>query len=181
MRRGLLAGLVAIGCATGAVVASTPASAYAPSVCKGTWSQTDSNPDDIGCYLTLMINSERAAHGVRGLYSTGLLRTAASRHDALMAKYNTLSHQLPGEPGLVTRFQQAGFAPCAACGENVAFNTDRTWRGAQYVENLMYNEVAPNNGHRLNILNTGYSYVGVTVWMDNAHGKMWITVDFGRE
>jgi uncharacterized protein YkwD len=65
-------------------------------------------------------------------------------------------------------------------GENIAFNTDRTWRGAQYVENLMYNEVAPNNGHRLNILNTGYTYVGVTVWMDNTHGKMWITVDFGR-
>ncbi|HLY33038.1 MAG TPA: CAP domain-containing protein [Jatrophihabitantaceae bacterium] len=178
MRRALLAVLVTSACALGLVVSASPTSAT--SVCAGSWSATDSTAGDIACYLTLMVNQERAAHGIRALSSTGLLRTSAYRHDGMMYRYNTLSHQLPTEPNLGSRVVLAGFNPWVTIGENIAYNTDMTWRGAQYVENLMYNEVAPYNGHRLNILNTSFTYIGVTVWMDTAHHKMWITVDFGR-
>jgi len=43
----------------------------------------------------------------------------------------------------------------------------------------MYNEVAPYNGHRLNILSRTYRDVGVYIYMDGTHHKMWLTVDFG--
>jgi len=177
-RRALVAGLVAIGCAGGAFVAAEGASATA--LCPGTMAQTDSDPADIGCYLFYLVNQERAANHVPQLYSVSQLRLSAQRHDGYMARYNTLSHQLPGEPALLTRFAQAGFTPCVAGGENIAWNSDRTWRGAQYVENLMYNESGSDIGHRLNILNPHFNRLGVTVLMDTAHNKMWITFDFGQ-
>ena len=43
----------------------------------------------------------------------------------------------------------------------------------------MYNEVAPYDGHRLNILNRHYRDVGIDIYMDAAHHKMWLTQDFG--
>jgi uncharacterized protein YkwD len=178
LRRALLALLATLACAAGLVVAASPASAANP--CPGTWSQTDTNAGDIACYLTYMLNGERAAHGLYALSSTGLLRTSAGWHDATMASWNTLSHQLPGEWSLGTRITKAGFNPWVTVGENIAYNTDMTWRGAQYVQNLMYHETAPNNGHLLNILSKSFTYIGVAVRMDTTHHKMWITFDFGR-
>jgi uncharacterized protein YkwD len=43
---------------------------------------------------------------------------------------------------------------------------------------MMYNEVAPNNGHRLNILSTRFKDVGIDVVIDTTHGKLWLTEDF---
>jgi uncharacterized protein YkwD len=44
----------------------------------------------------------------------------------------------------------------------------------------MYNETPPNDGHRLNILNTHYRNVGVDVYFDKVHHKLWLTTDFGH-
>jgi uncharacterized protein YkwD len=44
----------------------------------------------------------------------------------------------------------------------------------------MYNEKAPNNGHRLNILSSKFRQVGVDVYLDRTHHKVWLTTDFGR-
>jgi hypothetical protein len=43
----------------------------------------------------------------------------------------------------------------------------------------MYNEVAPNDAHRVNILSTTYREVGIDIYMDNVHHKLWMTQDFG--
>jgi hypothetical protein len=54
-----------------------------------------------------------------------------------------------------------------------------TQAGALALQTMMYNEVAPNNSHRLNILSTHYKDVGVDILLDGAHGKLWLTEDFG--
>jgi uncharacterized protein YkwD len=171
-RRTLIALLAAACAATGVVaLGSQPATATTSS--------------DIAYQLFLQLNNERAANHLYALTSTPYLRTgSAAYHDGKMAYYNVFAHQVVvsgfTEPSLATRVVNAGFTPWSTIGENIAWTSDMTLRGAQALQNQMYNEVPPNNGHRLNILSTSFQYVGIDVYMDTRHGKMWLTFDFGR-
>jgi uncharacterized protein YkwD len=124
-----------------------------------------------------LLNSERAANHLPALGASTALISSAHRHNLTMAKANLLSHQLPGEPVFSTRISQAGVAWHSAA-ENIGWTTARTSAGAQGLEQSMYNEKAPNNGHRLNILSTSVHYVGIDVLIDAATGKLWLTEDF---
>jgi uncharacterized protein YkwD len=126
-----------------------------------------------------LINSERALHGSGYLYMNSHLQLSARRHNVTMARYNTMSHQLPGEPYFSTRMTQAGYQWSWA-GENIAWNSAMTLSGVLTLERLMYNEKAPNDAHRVNILNRHYRDVGVDVYLDPAHHKIWLTTDFGH-
>ena len=150
-------------------IGARPASATTPSVSTATY---------IASRLLVSMNNERARNGVPLLRSNSYLKLSAHRHNLWMARYNTLSHQLPGELYFSARITKAGY-DWWMCGENAAYNTDWTLRGAYYLERLMYNEVAPYDGHRLNILNRHYRDVGIDIYMDAAHHKMWLTQDFG--
>jgi uncharacterized protein YkwD len=126
-----------------------------------------------------LINSERALHGIRPLRMSAELRLAARRHNVRMAQADTMSHQLPGEPYFGRRITMAGYSWSYA-GENVAWNSDMTKAGVLLLQRLMYREKAPYNDHRLNILSRNYRHVGVDVYMDKVHHKVWLTTDFGR-
>jgi uncharacterized protein YkwD len=148
-----------------------PAAAY-------TSSMTSTEFAIANAVLNLM-NSERKAHGLAPYRGNSALLRSSRGHDIKMATANTLSHQLPGEPVFTTRITNAGYHWSWA-GENIAWTADRSETGALNLEKMMYNEVAPNNGHRLNILSTHYVDVGVDILIDNIHGKLWITQDFAR-
>jgi uncharacterized protein YkwD len=126
--------------------------------------------------LSLM-NTERAAHGLPALGMSTALISSAHRHNLWMAADNTMSHQLPGEPDFGTRIREAG-VPWHYAAENIGWTTNRTVSGADGLETAMYNEVPPNDGHRLNILSTAVHYVGIDVYIDATHGKLWLTEDF---
>ncbi|HEY3750595.1 MAG TPA: CAP domain-containing protein, partial [Pseudonocardiaceae bacterium] len=104
---------------------------------------------------------------------------SARRHNVTMARYNTMSHQLPGEPYFGTRMTNAGYTWSWA-GENIGWNSAMNTRGVVTLEKLMYNETAPNNSHRLNILNWHFRNVGVDVYLDKVHHKAWLTTDYGH-
>ena len=127
-----------------------------------------------------LLNAERASQGRAPLRLNSKLMASARSHNIRMAAYNLMSHLLPGELSLGGRILHFGYLPWLRVGENIAFNTDWSLSGAYYVQKLMFNEVAPNDGHRVNILNTGYSDVGIDVYIDATHHKMWITEDFGH-
>lgn len=162
-----LAGLAVAGAvaATGLLAASSDASAM-----------TATELSAANATLSLL-NSERAANHLPGLQMSSALISSARRHNLTMAAANTLSHQLPGEPVFSTRISQAGVAWHSAA-ENIGWTTNRSTAGAQSLESAMYAEVAPNDGHRLNILSTSVRYVGIDVYFDAAHGKLWLTEDF---
>ncbi|MDQ2838186.1 MAG: CAP domain-containing protein [Actinomycetota bacterium] len=124
-----------------------------------------------------MLNAERAANHLPALGWSTALVSSARRHNLTMAKANLLSHQLPGEAVFSTRISQAGVAWHSAA-ENIGWTTDRTSRGANSLELTMYNEKAPNNGHRLNILSKSVHYVGIDTYIDAHTGKLWLTEDF---
>ncbi len=125
-----------------------------------------------------MINAERRAHGLPRLYMRKTLMLSARRHDFTMARYDEMSHQVQGEPVFTSRIRSAGYKWKWA-GENIAWNSQMTTAGVQQLESMMYNERAPYDEHRLNILNTHYKNVGVDVYLDSTHKRVWLTTDFG--
>ncbi len=127
--------------------------------------------------LSLM-NQERAANGRPALRMNSLLIRSAHAHNLTMARYNTMSHQLPNEPFFANRILAAGYNYSTA-GENIGWNSDRSLSGVIGLQKVMYNEVPPDDGHRLNILSGSYRDVGIDVYFDTAHGKVWLTEDFG--
>ena len=126
-----------------------------------------------------VLNAERHAHGLPALRGDHRLRLSARWHNLAMARANQLSHQLPGELDFTRRIDKAGYHWMIA-GENIAWNSVISKRGVVTLEKLMYNERPPNDGHRLNILNRKFRNVGVDVYIDRAHHKVWLTTDFGR-
>ena len=156
--------------ATGLLVSTaSPASATIPAA-------TTAERNVALTVLNLM-NYQRAANHLPALGSSTALMSSARRHNVTMAQANVLSHQLPGEPVFSTRISQAGVAWHSAA-ENIGWSTDQSSRGADSLENAMYDEVPPEDGHRLNILSTSVHYVGIDTYIDVAHGKIWLTEDF---
>jgi uncharacterized protein YkwD len=126
-----------------------------------------------------LINKERSAHGLRTLRWRTELVTVAHEHNLLMAKYNTLSHRLPGEPTFGAEVTATGYK-WRMVGENIGWNMDWSQRGVLALELAMYHEVPPNDEHRRNILNRAYWAAGVDVYMDAKHHKAWLTEIFAQ-
>jgi uncharacterized protein YkwD len=125
------------------------------------------------------LNSQRADHGLPALSTNAKLVTSAHRHNLVMAEANQLSHQLSGEAGLGDRISAAGYS-WSSVGENIAYNSNRSQAGVLALQQAMYNETAPNDGHRRNILSSSFTEVGIDVIDDSRHGKVWLVTDFGR-
>ena len=171
VRIALLVVSLLLGLTAGAVVQAGPAGAAVP--------RRTLVERRIDWAIFRLINKERAMHGVRPLHMVPALRLSSRRHNVTMARFNEMSHQLPGEPVFTTRISNAGYNWSWA-GENIAWNSDMTRSGVTLLERLMYNEKPPNDDHRLNILNTHYRNIGVDVYMDHENHKVWLTTDFGR-
>ena len=127
------------------------------------------------------INAARTAAGVSTLTVSPELTDAAVAHNALMVGGCGLSHQCPGEAGLGDRFTAAGVVWRSA-GENIgqgnaANNQAAIVAAANGLTDLMLAEVPPNDGHRRNLLNPGFSRVGLAVTR-GADGRVWFTQDF---
>jgi uncharacterized protein YkwD len=132
---------------------------------------------DIANAIYSAINSERAANGLPGLGRSGQLNNSAHAHNVAMANTGQFAHQVSGEAGLGARISATGYSWNWA-GENIAWGSYASVAFGLSLQSQMYNEVAPNDGHRLNILSTSAHNVGVDVITDGS-GKMWITCDFG--
>jgi uncharacterized protein YkwD len=128
------------------------------------------------------LNQARAEQGVSALsLSTGLSR-AASKHSQLMAGGCGMSHQCPGEAGLGTRISAEGVS-WHSVGENVGYggpvssSQSSIISMAKRLTSSMLAETPPNDGHRRNILNSGFHRVGISVYRDSS-GTVWMTQDF---
>jgi uncharacterized protein YkwD len=172
LRRSLVALLTSAVLVAGATAGAQEASAYVPPP------PVSSAEATIGYALFTLLNQERAANRLPALRSNPYLRSSARYHDVKMAGANQMAHQVYGEPSLGARVSASRYN-WAAVGENIAWNSDMTTNGAAYVQKAMYNEKAPNNLHRVNMLSRTFRDVGVDVYLDRVHHKMWITFDFG--
>jgi uncharacterized protein YkwD len=141
----------------------------------------DGTPAD---QVLALINQARASAGLPALTITSGLETTSSAHNLLMADGCGLSHQCPGEPAIGQRETNAGIDWTAA-GENigeggpVADTTAAITSMAVGLTQSMLNEQPPNDGHRMNILSTSYTHIGIAVYRDSS-GTVWLTQDFSN-
>lgn len=127
------------------------------------------------------LNAERAAHGKPALRWDPRLHTSACLHNVAMGNADTMSHQLSGEAGLGDRVSAQGVRWTIAA-ENIGWDNELGGSGVvatTAVNALMMNE-GPGGDHYDNIMSAA-NYVGVSVVLDPAHGKVWITEDFAAE
>ncbi len=131
-----------------------------------------------------LINQARAQTGLPAYTISTGLDTSAARHNAVMAAGCGLSHQCPGEPPLGDRETTAGVHWTAA-GENIGEGgpvADAAGAIAQLATGLtqsMLAEKPPDDGHRLNLLSSAFTHVGIAVYRD-ASGTVWMTQDFSN-
>ena len=128
--------------------------------------------------LSLM-NQERWANHLPALSMNTKLISSAYKHNVTMASQNTMSHQCSGEASLGSRIDAANY-DWSTAGENIGWNSDMSTAGATALQVVMYNEKAPNDGHRLVLLSSAYRNVGISVVTDSTHHKLWLTEDFGH-
>ena len=131
-----------------------------------------------------VINQARAQAGLAAYTISSGLDTSAARHNAVMAGGCGLSHQCPGEPDLGARETAAGVAWTAA-GENIGEGGPVADSGAAIAQmavgltQSMLGEKPPDDGHRLNILSSAFTHVGIAVYRDSS-GTVWMTQDFSN-
>jgi uncharacterized protein YkwD len=131
-----------------------------------------------------LINSARASAGLPPLTVTAGLDASASAHNLRMADGCGLTHQCPGEPAIGARETAAGVNWTAA-GENIGEGgpePDTTAGLAQMAVTLtqdMLAEKPPDDGHRLNILSSTFTHIGIAVYRDSS-GTVWLTQDFSN-
>ena len=131
-----------------------------------------------------LVNQARAQAGLPAYAFLAGLDSSAAAHNARMAGGCGLSHQCPGEPALGTRETDAGVTWTAA-GENIGEGgpvSDTPAAIAQMAVALtqdMLDEKPPDDGHRLNILSSTFTFIGIAVTIDGS-GTVWMTQDFAN-
>lgn len=134
--------------------------------------------------MLAVINTARAEAGLPAYTLPGGLQNSARRHNLLMAGGCGLSHQCAGEPALGARETAAGVQWTAA-GENIGEGgpvADTTAAISQLAVALtrdMLNEKPPEDGHRLNLLSSTFTGIGITVYRAG-NGTVWMTQDFAN-
>jgi uncharacterized protein YkwD len=127
------------------------------------------------------INAARAAAGLSAYALDADLSKASALHNALMINGCGLSHQCAGEGGIGDRFTAQGVKWTSA-GENIGFGSAgasdaEIVKAANGLTDSMLAEVAPDDGHKKNLLNTGFKHIGLSVVRDSK-GLVWMTQDF---
>ena len=163
---------------------STAAAPPSASARAATSAATSAAPDQGGtpaAQVLALINQARAAAGLPALTVTSGLEASSAAHNSRMAGGCGLSHQCPGEAALGARETAAGVGWTAA-GENIGEGgpvADTTAAIAQMAVGLtqsMLNEQPPDDGHRLNILSSTFTHIGIAVYRDSG-GTVWLTQD----
>ena len=130
------------------------------------------------------INAARSAAGLPAYTFRAGLQVSSRRHNLQMADGCGLSHQCTGEPDLGARETAAGVQWTAA-GENIGEGgpvADRAAAITQMAVALtedMLAEKPPDDGHRLNILSSTFTRIGIAIYRAG-NGTLWMTQDFAN-
>ena len=137
---------------------------------------------DVAQALLNQINAWRAADGKAPLTMAAGLVASAHKHNVRMSTGCGMQHQCPDEDSLGTRITDEGIT-WRAVAENIGWHSSVSSSGvlaaAKGLNEAMYNEVPPNDGHRRNMLNEAYHRIGIDVYRA-ADGKVWLTQDFAN-
>jgi uncharacterized protein YkwD len=164
---------------TGTASSQPPAPPSAPASTPAT-----SQDGAAAAQVLTLINQARATAGLPALTVTSGLEASSSAHNLKMAGGCGLSHQCAGEAAIGDRETAAGVHWTAA-GENIGEGGPVTATDAAIAQmavgltQSMLDEQPPNDGHRMNILSTSFTHIGIAVYRDSS-GTVWLTQDFSN-
>ncbi|MFG6200647.1 CAP domain-containing protein [Nonomuraea sp. JJY05] len=115
-----------------------------------------------------LTNAERAKGGCKPLIHDPQLRAAAFGHSDDMAKKNYFSHESKDGRSFMDRIRAAGFTGGSGWAENIAKGQSSA---ASVVQSWMNSP-----GHRNNIMNCGYSLIGVGLAKNSSGTNHWTQV-----
>ena len=140
-----------------------------------------STSDSILDQVLAHINAARTANGLSAYVLDSDLSKASALHNQLMIDGCGLAHECPGEAGIGERFSAQGVNWTSA-GENIGYGSAGASdaaivKAANGLTDSMLAEVAPNDGHKKNLLSSGFKRIGLSVVRDS-NGLVWMTQDF---
>lgn len=143
-----------------------------------------SEPNAYEQYLLELINAERANAGVQPLADNRLLNVAAENHSQWMIDADTFSHTGANGSSATARMQAAGyqFSGSWSNGENIAWMSLRSPTGYADEVQQLHTNLMNSAGHRANLLNGGFSEVGLGFQVGEYQGWQgaFVTEDFAR-
>jgi uncharacterized protein YkwD len=126
-------------------------------------------------------NAWRIDAGLRPYKMSPGLVASAHKHNLAMAAGCGLSHRCDGEADLGDRIHAQGVNWMGAgenCGQGGADNnTAAIIKAAKGLNQSMFDEKPPGDGHRRNLLSSGFELIGIDVVRDSG-GTVWLTEDF---
>jgi uncharacterized protein YkwD len=127
------------------------------------------------------INAARDKEGLPAYRLDSSLSKASALHNQLMINGCGLEHQCSGEGDIGKRFS-AQNVDWSSAGENIGFGSANSGnsaiiRAADGLTDSMLAEVAPEDGHRKNLLSKSFTRIGLSVVRDGK-GIVWMTQDF---
>lgn len=127
-------------------------------------------------YVLNLLNQHRAAVGVAALRLNPTLAGVSRQHSCDMFRHQQLSHTGSDGSSPFDRISRAGIAYTTA-GENIGMASGYgLYNGLSAIDSQMMSEPTTPGTHHWNIVNAGYSQVGVGVIYQN--GQVWVTEDF---
>jgi uncharacterized protein YkwD len=122
-----------------------------------------------------LVNRERESAGVKPLYYSASLASAANRHSAAMAQDGFFEHRGENEPKLFDRVTASGM-DTDHVGENI-FETNE-WVSGEVADECVQMWMQ-SEGHRLNMLSPEFEKTGIAVGVSE-QGENYITEDFAH-
>jgi uncharacterized protein YkwD len=128
--------------------------------------------------VLILINQERASMNRPALQMSEALIDSAHLHNIVMLQAHALSHQLPGEADPGARFSAQGVIWNMEA-ENIGYDYGAASQIAVLLNEVMFAERPPDDGHRLNILSSA-NVVGIDVIVNTQDSQVWLTEDFAQ-
>ncbi len=121
--------------------------------------------NDLERQMLQLINDEREARGLNPLKLELNLNDASEDHSAWMLSSDTFSHTGSGGSSAGDRMRAADFefSGSWASGENIAWQSERGAPGLSDDVVDLHNSLMNSPGHRANILNPDYEYIGIGI------------------
>ncbi|CUK00234.1 Cysteine-rich secretory protein family protein [Ruegeria denitrificans] len=115
--------------------------------------------------MLALINDERTSRGLNPLQLETRLNDSAEDHSTWMLNADIFSHTGSGGSSATERMQDAGFDFSGSwrSGENIAWQSERGTEGISDDVEQLHQSLMNSPGHRANILNPDYEYIGIGI------------------
>ncbi len=134
--------------------------------------------------MLALINDERTSRGLKPLKLEKQLNDSAEDHSDWMLKQDVFSHTGQGGSSAHDRMQAAGFDFSGnwQSGENIAWQSERGSTGASDDVVQLHQNLMNSPGHRANILNPNFEYIGIGIEIGNFNGwnAVMVTQNFAK-